>query len=421
MSAMPRCLVFAFACAAFAASPVSVSAAAANPLLDSTGHPPDKRTLAIGDAAPDFALPGIDGRTYRLADFAGPEVLMVLFTSNHCPTSHAIEQRLKKLRADLKGRSFGLVAINPNHPDGLSADELGYGEYGDSFAEMKPYATKLGWDFPYLYDGDKQATARAYGCLCTPHVFIFDRARTLRYAGRFDDSHFPQEETVKSPDARNAIEALLAGRPVPVALTKPHGCSTKWREKHATHVALETSWTKIPVVVDRIDAAGLAALRANPTPKYRLVNVWATWCAPCVEEFPSLVAISRKFDMRDFELITVSVDDAAHAAKAEAFLQKQGAGLTKRKQDSVKQEGRKTNHYLYTGADQEALFAALDPQAPGPLPHTVLIAPGGEIVWRHNGIIDRDEAISKIVGTMTPYYQPVPLVPTPAKPGKASE
>ena len=337
----------AWLCAAFlltgfssraAQNPPTSTPAPSAPLLDKSGNPAGTRTLAIGDAAPDFALPGIDGRTYKLSDFAGPDVLMVLFTSNHCPTSHGIEKRLQKLRDDLRGRSFGLVAINPNHPDGLSLDELGYGEYNDSFADMKPYAASLGWDFPYLYDGDQQLIARAYGCLATPHVFIFDKARRLRYAGRFDDSRFPQEETVKSPDARNAIFALLDGKPVPVELTKPHGCSTKWREKKAAHVVRETSWTQIPVTLERIDAAGVAALRANPTPKVRLVNVWATWCAPCVEEFPSLVALSRQFDMRDFELITISLDALKDEAKAQAFLQKQGAGLTKNVQASVKKK-----------------------------------------------------------------------------------
>ena len=414
MNDMSRRFVFAFALLTLAVSTTLGADSAAAPLLDKSGNPAGFRALAIGDAAPDFALPGIDGRTYRLADFAGPDVLMVLFTSNHCPTSHAIEERLKKLRDELRGRSFGLVAINPNHPDGLSADELGYGEFNDSFAEMKPYAARNGWDFPYLYDGDKQLIARAYGCLATPHVFIFDKARRLRYAGRFDDSRFPQEETVKQPDARNAIEALLAGRPVPVELTRPHGCSTKWREKHAKHVALETSWTKIPVTLERIDAAGIAALRANPTSNYRLINVWATWCAPCVEEFPELIAISRKFDMREFELITISLDDAKQTAKAEAFLQKQGAGLTKRKQDAVTKDGRKTNHYLYTSADQDALFAALDKDAPGPIPHTVLIAPGGKIVWRQNGVIDPTVARRVIVETMTPYYQPPGATPAAA-------
>jgi peroxiredoxin len=397
-------------------SSTSSSHAPSAPLLDKSGNPAGTRTLAIGDAAPDFALPGIDGRTYKLSDFAGPDVLMVLFTSNHCPTSHGIEKRLQKLRDDLRGRSFGLVAINPNHPDGLSIDELGYGEYNDSFADMKPYAMSLGWDFPYLYDGDQQLIARAYGCLATPHVFIFDKARRLRYAGRFDDSRFPQEETVKSPDARNAILALLDGKPVPIELTKPHGCSTKWREKKAAHVQRENSWTQIPVSIERIDVTGVAALRANPTNKVRLFNVWATWCAPCVEEFPSLVALSRQFDMREFELITISLDVSKDEAKAQSFLQKQGAGLTKNVQSSVKKEGRITNHYLFTGANQDALVAALDPDWPGPLPHTVLVAPDGKILWRHNGVIDHATARAAIVAALTPYYAPTPPKDKPTNP-----
>lgn len=398
-------LLFTLALAASATTRAADPAPPA-PLIDPAGNPAGFHTLAIGDAAPDFSLPGIDGRSYSLADFAGPDVLMVLFTSNHCPTSHGIEQRLAQLRTDLKGRSFGLVAINPNHPDGLSIDELGYGEYTDSFADMTPYAKSLGWDFPYIYDGDKQITARAYGCLATPHVFIFDKARRLRYAGRFDNSRFRDESTVKSPDARNAIFALLEGKPVPVELTKPHGCSTKWREKHATNVKVETAWTKIPIAIDRIDDAGVSALRANPTSKVRLVNVWATWCAPCVEEFPSLVALSRQFDRRDFELVTVSLDVEKDEAKARDFLQKQGAGLTKSSQASVTKEGRKTNHYLYTGANQDALVAALDSDWPGPLPHTILIGPGGKILWRHNGVIDYTAARAAIVAALGDHYTP---------------
>jgi len=393
---------------ALMAGPASAAGSERPALLDERGHPPDLRALAIGDAAPDFALPGVDGRTHRLADFAGAEVLMVLFTSNHCPTSHGMEERLQKLRQSTRGRGVEMVAINPNHPDGLSVNELGYGEYGDSFEEMKPYAAKLGWDFPYLYDGEKQLTARAYGCLATPHVFIFDRQRRLRYAGAFDDSRYPQEETVKQRYARDAIEALLAGRSVAVELTKPFGCSTKWREKREKHAAVEASWTKIPVVLERIDAAGVAALRANSTKKHRLFNVWATWCGPCVQEFPDLVAIARKFEMREFDFITISLDEPRHEAKAQAFLQNQGAGLTPRNVTSVKRERRTTNHYRFDGADPAALLGALDPQAPGPIPHTVLVAPGGRIIWRHNGSIDRAEAIRRIVEEMTPYYQPDP-------------
>ncbi len=383
------------------------SGVAASP-LDKDGNPAGFRTLAIGDKAPDFTLPGIDGRDWSLEDFSHFDVLMVLFTSNHCPTSHGIEQRLQKFRADFRDKNFGLVAINPNHPEGLRLDELGFGEFGDSFEEMKPYAEQQGWDFPYLYDGDKQLIARAYGCLATPHVFIFDKERRLRYAGRFDDSRFPDESTVKSPDARNALDALFAGRPVPTPLTKPHGCSTKWREKKAANIAVEEGWKNLPVTLEQIDDQGLASLRANATKKYRLINVWATWCAPCVEEFPLLVSLARRFDMRDFELITVTVDDVKNQPKAKAFLERMHAGLSRNGQRSLQREGlgRTTNHYLFTGASLDDLFKVLDDQAPGPIPHTVLVAPGGEIVWRHNGVIDHATTLTAITNAMTRYYQP---------------
>jgi peroxiredoxin len=402
-------MVAASGCAARApaagpATPATAPGATPSAALDPSGHPKDLRTLAIGDRAPDFALPGIDGRTYRLEDFAAADVLMVLFTSNHCPTSHSIEHRLKRLRDDMRARSFALVAINPNHPDGLSIDELGYGQFTDSFDHMKPYAAKNGWDFPYLYDGDQQRTARAYGCLATPHVFIFDRDRRLRYAGRFDDSRYIEDDTVTSPDARNALEDLFAGRPVRVPLTRPHGCSTKWREKRALHVVHEAAWTKIPVVVEGVDTAGVAALRANRSDKYRLINLWATWCAPCREEFPSLVSLSRQFDMRNFELVTISMDQPQDEAKVRAFLQEQGAGVSKRVQPTVEKEGRRTNHYLFTGKSQDDLAKVLDPEWPGPLPHTILVAPGGQIVWRHNGIIDHAAARAVVADTLKPYY-----------------
>src|SRR3954470_3649753 len=192
--------------------------------------PADAHRLKIGDAAPDFSLKGIDGKTYTLADFKDAPVLMVAFLSNHCPYSHAAETRLLPLAKEMKDRGLAVVAINPNNPSAVSVGELGYSKYNDSYDEMKIYAKEQGFPFPYLYDGDTQATAKAYGCLCTPHIFLFDRERKLRYVGRVDDSRFADPSTVKSPDGRNAIEALLAGKPVPVDATKPFGCATKWLE-----------------------------------------------------------------------------------------------------------------------------------------------------------------------------------------------
>ena len=157
----------------------------------SAQNPPGFKELAIGDSAPDFRLVGIDDQFMELGDFKDAKVLAVAFTSNHCPTSNGAFPRLIKMYHEMKGRGFDVVAINPNHPDGLRPDELGYSKYGDSFEEMKGHARDQGFPFPYLYDGDTQATAMAYGCLATPHIFLFDENRKLRYKGRIDDSRFP--------------------------------------------------------------------------------------------------------------------------------------------------------------------------------------------------------------------------------------
>lgn len=363
--------------------------------------------LAIGDPAPAFSLPGIDGKTWTLDDFKAGKVLVVFFTSNHCPTSHGAADRLKSFLADFRPKGMAFVAINPNHPDGLSVDELGYSKYNDSFEEMKLYAAEQGFDFPYLYDGETQNVARAYGCLTTPHVFVFDAERKLRYKGRFDDSRFGGDDsTVKSPDTRNAVAALLEGKPVPVSETNPFGCSTKWRTKKTAVAEKMAKWDATPVEVEPIDAAGALTLRKNGTTKVRLFNVWATWCAPCVQEFPDLVATARKFGLRDFELITISADDPENTAAVKAFLEKQKAGMAPKLAKSVAEEGRKTNSYVYSGSDTDDLMKALDPEWPGGIPHTILVDTEGKILWRHTGIVDGEELRAKILDHMGDYYLP---------------
>jgi thiol-disulfide isomerase/thioredoxin len=307
---------------------------------------------------------------------------------------------------DLKGKSVELVAINPNNPDGLSIDELGYSKYNDSFEEMKKYAAETKVTWPYLYDGEAQATAKAYGCLATPHLFIFDADRKLRYKGQFDDSRYADPATVKTHDAQNAVEAMLAGKPVPVEVTKPHGCSTKWMMKKSGIATKTLKWDATPVDLEKIDSDGVKKLRENGTKKVRLFNVWATWCPPCRTEFPELVTTARKFGLRDFEMITISVDDPKDMEKAKDFLQKQGAGLLDRLKPSLKAEGRTTNSYIFTGADSNAMMKALDPEWQGGYPDTVLVAPDGKIIWRHGGQIDGEELRQKILDYMGPYYKP---------------
>jgi peroxiredoxin len=393
-------LTCAFGAAAPAADGASTSAA---PQASTTSTIQD---LKIGDPAPDFSLPGIDGKTHALAEYRDATILMIAFISNHCPDSHAAEKRIMQLLEDDKGKGFALVAINPNNPDGLSIDELGYSKYSDGFEDMKKYAVEAAFTFPYLYDGETQLVAKAYGCLATPHVFIFDAQRKLRYKGQFDDSRFADPATVKSQDARKAVEAMLAGMPVPTAVTKPHGCSTKWLTKKAAVAKQTETWDRTPVDVEPITAQQVAALRKNGTKKLRLFNVWSTSCAPCKAEFPELVTTARKFGMRDFELITISLDDPADIAKAKEFLEKQGAGLIDRLRPSLKAEGRSTNSYLFAGSDTNELITALDPEWPGAMPHTVLVAQDGTVVWRHNGLIDGDELRGKVLDYLGAYYKP---------------
>lgn len=361
-------------------------------------------TLKIGDAAPDFRLPGIDGRTHTLADHKKAPILMVAFISNHCPDSNASAPRLVAFANEMAARGVTVVAINPNHPEGLSVDELGYSLYDDGFADMKRYAAEMKLPFSYLWDGETQATAAAYGCLTTPHVFIFDAKRRLRYKGQFDNSPYAQPETIKTQDARAAVEAMLAGKPVAVSETKPHGCSTKWRSKKESVEKRVARWDAEPVVVETADLPKIKALTTNPDGRFRVINIWATWCGPCVEEFPILVQAMRRFSMRPFDLITISVDHPGQGKQVQALLQGMNAGVPKRTHPALKKEGRTTNHYLYAETDWQPLMQSLDPKWPGGVPHTILLAPDGRVIWRHSGELQEQELLEQIVNALSPYF-----------------
>ncbi len=188
---------------------LAVVPAPAPPVAAAEG--PTVPTLAIGASAPDFDLPGVDGKRHTLASFAKAKVLVIVFTANHCPTAQAYEERIEKLHADFAGRGVQLVLVSPNDPLALRLDEQGYSDLGDTLADMKVRAKDRGWTMPYLYDGETEAMSRRYGPVATPHVFVFDAERRLRFVGRVDDNENPAKAT--TADARNAIEAVL-GRPL---------------------------------------------------------------------------------------------------------------------------------------------------------------------------------------------------------------
>jgi peroxiredoxin len=350
---------------------------------------PEVKTLAIGAKAPDFALAGVDGKVHRLAEYDRAKVLVIIFTCDHCPTAQAYEDRIKKLVTDYKDKGVAVVAISPNDPKAVRLDELGYTDLSDSLEEMKIRAKDKEYNFPYLYDGEKQEVSKAYGPVATPHVFVFDSERKLRYEGRVDDNE-KQPDKVTSQDARNAIEAVLAGKAVPVPTTKTVGCSIKWSDKRDSVKQAFATWAKEPVALGTTDLEGVKKLLRNDGKKLRLINIWASWCPPCREEFPDLVEIYRMYRGRDFEMVGISVDGAETKGDVPAFLQKNQASYPNR---------------VYTGADMQALVNVVDPKWEAAIPYTLIVKPGGEVLYRHLGAIDPLEVKKVIVGYVGRTYK----------------
>ena len=350
--------------------------------------PQEIKTLGIGDKAPDYSLPGVDGRQYKLADFRRADVLVIVFTCNHCPTAQAYEERIKKIAADYRNKGVVLVAISPNDPKAVRLDELGYSDMGDSFEDMKIRAKDMEYNFPYLYDGADQKVSRSYGPARTPHVFIFDRQRKLRYEGAIDDAEKPG--LVKSRDARNAIEALLRGKKVAVERTRTIGCSIKWSDKRESVRQSLENWAREGVAVEMIDVKSAREIAGNDSGKLRLVSVWASWSGPSVKQLAELVTANRMYRRRQFELITISVDSPARKGNVLSVLKKQQASC---------------RNYLFDSEDEYRLMAALDENLRGGVPYTLLIRPGGQVIYRRLGVVDPLELKKAIVGYLGRYYK----------------
>jgi thiol-disulfide isomerase/thioredoxin len=346
-------------------------------------------TLPLGTNAPDFNLPGVDGRNWALKDFADAKIMVVVFTCNHCPTAQYYEERIKQITADYQDKGVALVAIMPNDPQSVRLDELGHTDLGDTSAEMKIRARDHQFNFPYLYDGDSESVAHAYGPVATPHVFVFDAARKLCYAGALDNSERIQHVTKHY--LRDALDMMLAGKNPLVAQTKVVGCSIKWSEKESAAQAYLNQLAAEPVSVSPADTNTLHALRKNDSGKFRLVNFWATWCAPCIVEFPGLITINRMYRHRDFELVTVSLNEPDEETSVLDFLKKQQAS---------------NRNLIFASTDREALINAFDPDWPGAVPYTVLINPEGEIIYRETGSVNSlalKRAIQKALNERKPW------------------
>ena len=331
----------------------------------------DPPTLAIGSAAPAFSLPGIDGKTHSLADYASSKVLAVIFTCNHCPTAQLYETRIKQLVEDYRGKSVAFVAIAPNDPNAVRLDEMGYTDLNDGLDDMKTRAARHRFNFPYLYDGETQSVSAAYGPKATPHIFVFDAQRKLRFDGRIDNSQ--RASLVKTQDTRAAIDAVLAGRKPEITHTGVFGCSIKWKTKASSRDAEMKRILAEPVAVEAVSADGLKALRRNPTGKLLLVNFWATWCGPCLTEFPALQETFRMYRRRDFDMVTVSTN-----------LPDEKEGVTR----VLNKYHASTRNLHFDSTDTYAMQAAFESKWEAGVPFTILLSPDGKVVYQKQGEID---------------------------------
>jgi peroxiredoxin len=354
-----------------------------SPAWGQTTHP----ILVLGSPAPDFALPGVDGKIHRLSDYASSPVLAVVFACNHCPISQMYEQRIQQLQDDYRGKGVSVVAIQPNDPKAIRIDELDSSDTSDSLDEMKIRVEYKHLRYPYLYDGDTQSVTRAYGPQATPHIFIFDKERQLRYEGRIDNSY--RIEQVKTQDARNAIDALLAGREVEVKHTGVFGCSTKWQEKAAAREAAIKKIEEQPVNLEMATAEDLKKLRANPTKHMLLVSFWATWCGSCIDEFTDFQDTFQMYKVRDFDLVTVAANMPDEKNSVMKMLEKKHAT---------------SRNLLFASDDTAALQKAFDPAWESAVPYTVLIDADGKILYRKIGSVDMLELRRTILAYLPSDY-----------------
>ena len=311
-------------------------------------------------------------------------MLAIVFESNHCPVSQLYEGRIEKLYEDYRSKGVTLVAINPNNPKTVRLDELGYTDVTDSLPEMKLRAQLRGIDWPYLYDGDTQAISMKFGAVATPHIFIFDQQRKLRYQGRIDDNQ--REELVKTQDARNALDALLAGKP---------GAG---RRDDARSAAPRSGCRRRPAW----SRSGRGSRRSRSP---------STWSAPttsrsCARTPPTRSCSStsgRPAARACTEPVLRSRDHLPHVPQARlrpGHDQHQRARRSAAVLDFLKKQYASSPNKQFASADRAALQAAWGEKWNPAAPLTMVIAPGGKVLYQKEGKIDILEVRRIILAAM---------------------
>jgi hypothetical protein len=362
-----KCLFAAVLVCLGAAPLFAQGVSAVHALSPASEHP----LMAIGTVAPEFSLKGTDDKIHTLAEFSSAKVLVIIFESVHCPVSENYEGRIQKLYDTYHNKGVAFVAIDPNNPSAVRLDELGFTDLTDSPEDMKIRVRERHIPWPFLYDGATQEVVQKFGAVATPHVFIFDADRKLRYEGRIDDNQNPA--LVVTHDARDAIEALLNGQLVAVSHRPAFGCSTKWLSKAAD---VQREWAKIvaePVAVAEASTGELNSLRANVGDNVTVVHFWNLQNKNLTHDFAQLETTYRMYRGRSFSFVTINTDAQGDADKVMEFLKSQHAS---------------SRNLRISPADLTAVQNLFESSWGKNEEFTAVIAAGGKIVYSHKGPVD---------------------------------
>jgi peroxiredoxin len=312
-----------------------------------------------------------------------------VFTCDHCPNAQMYEGRVTQFYNDYKDKGVAVVAISPNDPKAIRIDELDSSDVSDALDEMKIRVAYKHLQYPYLYDGDTEVVSRAYGPQASPHIFIFDQQRKLRYEGAIDDSY--RIEFVKRHYALGAINALLADQEVAVKHTGAFGCSTKWSDKEAANVAFMEKLNAQPVSLDTVSADALKALHKNADGNVRLIQFWSTRCSACLEEFAGIQDIYRMYSDRNFELVVVSMNKPDEKPVVTHWLEKTHAT---------------SRNLLFDSENTAALQKAFDPKWEGgpEVPYTILLDADGNVLYQTDKPVDQLKLRRTILANLPSAY-----------------
>jgi len=320
-------------------------------------------TLAIGQPAPDFTLKDLAGKTHALKDYRG-QIVVVGFIATECPISNAYNERMRAIADEYKDRHIVFLGINSNDPEKLS--------------QVREHAKKSHLTFPIFKDeGNK--VADAYGAVRTPEMFVIDAEGTLRYHGRIDNN--PELPRVKRSDLREALNELLAGKPVSIPQANAFGCAIK-RVKASQAAAAPPKASQPETLVALIKPADFPKLKQQAQGKVLIVNFWATWCGPCVAEFPEFVALDAKYRDQGVKIIGISADETADIkSKVIPF---------------VKEAKAKFEIFVQDVDDPQEMIDIVSKEWSGALPATFIFDRQGKLAYSRYGIIDRDQLVAAL-------------------------